>query len=406
MMGLASLRDCTCVPAPETLERWHAMPGTRGLGAFKAPSGNMYSPFPQGRPFWYPVFPNAATPALVPGADRGVYLNPAKDSEHFFWLSGQGPSSAFPVTVPAGGTVTVTFNPPSEESTQGDYEIIGFLGTWSVSTARFTTDFNAAGLDRKLTPSGGFLNNMLYGTFQFPHILFESVMIQAGTPLTALLTNLSAVTAFTVKLMAIGRRFLEFDEEIQARRRERFYQRRTHPVFLIPDEGAAVSVAGLAAQTFNFQVPSHADFECWASYDDSDGTYDGQFFEGLSSRGMCDIANVDSQSFLTSPSTTIAAWPTGILRACMFPGTWLYTHVFKRNSKIRFKTTDTSGATNVMRVGLHGRLIYYGLPDGCPPTGSYASLEPSVGYVNAIGPTRRPSPFLSPAQLDAERFRC
>ena len=416
MLGTLKAPPVPMRGAPGAESMWHALQGMRGLGGYKgapagsAPTPNFYNPNPGGKPLWYPVFPNAGTPALVPGSDGGVYLNPAKDAEHWFWLAGVGLGNVWPVaSLPAGTSTTVTFTPPAEDSTQGDYEIVGMMGTWSpASTGRFAVKFNATGLDTLLTPTIGVANNLLFGTAIAPFIWFESILVQANQPLVATLTQLSGGTISNIALMAIGRRFIEYNEEIQVKRRERFARRRTHPVFIAPDEGSAFSVGASTAATLHYSVPSHADFECWGSMDDSDGAYNAQFFEGLSSRAMSDQASVDATSFLFSPTVAITGWPTGIVRACQFPHNWLYTHLFKRNSKIVCKITDTSGQTNLIRNVLYGRLVYYGLPSGCAPTGSRASLDPTVAAMNPYGggTDRNASPFMTQRELTAERFKC
>jgi len=298
-------------------------------------------------------------PALVCAPDGSTCVNPEKGLVKWFWLRAIGPNNSFPVTFQGNESNMLTITIPAEENLRGDFEIAQLLAT---STGRFTTQIMQATINRQFS-NAPIPNNHVFGTTVFPGILAETFYAQPTTTLQVQVVNLLSVPN-VISMVAVGRRFLDWGNERRAdERRRQFYSKRTHPYWLTNNQGV-LALAANGSASLLMTVPSSADFLAKFILDDSDGTYNIQVFEGLSSRALMD-GPINAQNFFASPTLVVPGFPQNLLRSSMSPGrirNW--SHLFKRSSIIQCQITDTSGLPNNIRLSLHGLLIYYNEPGG------------------------------------------
>src|SRR5487761_2154077 len=154
------------------------------------------------------------TPLIVEDEAGNRFLNREKVGEEFFALN----ADDYPLLIPAGQSLTTTFQTPEDAGHAGDMEVAGLIGR---ATVPFLLSFDEVGVD-----ASGFMNvpihhQLCVGAGGLPFVLKETALWLAGRTIRLTITNLSSTLAGNVFLTAIGRRFTsEMKPEDRACRRD------------------------------------------------------------------------------------------------------------------------------------------------------------------------------------------
>lgn len=358
----------------------------RGLGSVQQATASFYGDRPGDASF--PVLPMRDIPAIRTAPDGSTWLNKAKDAQKWFYLGAE----AFPLAIGANGRAVTSWVAPPEENLRGDLEIVKLMST---QDGDFAVELTHASTNRQLMNAPVF-HEFVFGTSQLPATMFETLVLETTTPLNIVAQDLSGAPN-NVNLVCAGRRFLDWGRGID---REAFlrsyYTRRTHPYWLTFDDGPQFALNAGQAVEVVATVPGRADFECWQMMTQATGTYNIELLEGRSARAIQSQA-FDAASFIASPSVAVAGFPGGRVRASGFPFVLSFTHMWKRNTRVRIRLTDTSGAPNTVRFAMHGRLVYYDEVEPYAPNVNRGQSLPPVQGRRPVPPARGNMPY--PGQL-------
>jgi hypothetical protein len=348
-----------------------------------------------------PVFPQADIPTLIQDPMTGeVFLNPRKTTQKWCYLS----SNPYPVTLSStGATLPVSLTPPLEDGNSGDVEIVKLMAKAAVSGSgveganRFGVVLEDTVTQRKFM-NNPICSNLVFGNAQFPFTLYETIFLPATSNLIAYCTNYES-SSNAIRIVAEGRRFVGCGPRQQLQ--QAFYQRRSHPYWLTFDNlgtssgaNGGVTVAANSTTTYTMTVPSSGDFNCWLIMDESTTDYHVRILETTSGRSLMlgpgenGQGRISCKDMVASTRYGVTGFPNNLLTAANTPHAWTFTHTFKRGTQISFELTNTTGSQIVVRLALHGQLVYY---QDCPNM-----IDPDRARIlqNAMVPMPAPANWL------------
>ncbi len=266
----------------------------------------------------------------------GDFMNPLKDAIKPFWLRGD----TYPLALGSLATRRLQFTVPAEENLKGDMESFHLL---SEHDSPFTVRLLHEGLNKYLTSEPIHSAN-IFGNAQLPARLYESLFLETNQTLIVECVNLSQSTN-NIRMTLEGRRFLNY--ELPGMSREmiirEFYGRKTHPYWLTLDTPVTLDANGTA--DVRMTLTGEADMDVAFILDNgADGPYTIELLEGRSGRSLMAEGEIHINSVGGS-----AGLPFYLVDS------WLV----KRQTALRVRMTDLSGASNRVFPTLHGSLVYY-----------------------------------------------
>lgn len=271
-----------------------------------------------------------------------TFINPAKDAVKPIWHGVDTANNQ--VALAANGSLITTLTVFPEENLRGDSELYKILST---HTGPYTLSINHLGIN-KLLMNQPIHVSMVAGTAQLPFTMFESLFVETNQSLQLIFSDISGAPN-TIFFNMYGRRFIAYDIPGMAKEKILYeaYSRKTHPYWLTFDQ--PLVIAANATATGNMSLTGEADMEVWQFLNASTGAFQFEIFEGRSGRPITSFPVHSANGFGT----------TGVSGSGQFPFLAIESWLVKRQTTLRFRITDLSGAPNTIRVALHGRLIYY-----------------------------------------------
>jgi hypothetical protein len=320
----------------------------------------MTAPTPQAlynRP--WPFYPEQVVPEVIQLPDGQVVKNPLIDGIDN-WYQTFDPNAT--ITLAANGRSQVSWLIPPAGNMRGDAELFYLM---SENTGRYSATGHLSGTYDRIMMNAPITVNMLAGTAWAPHELSESIFMESAGLVTWSLRDLSGAPN-NVTLIGQGRRFTNYNIVNMNREGviEAFYQRASHPYWMTFDSvedntGGLTIGAGVTLDNAltDMTVPGDGDFVAYGVVTDADGTFNVEMFSGRG--GSVNSSQPIPSNLFAAPSSVVAGFPGNEVRSASFPFRWRQPRLFNRQTKIHFRITDTSGGTNVIRLALFGRKIYY-----------------------------------------------
>src|SRR5487761_1895156 len=284
------------------------------------------------------------TPLIVEDEAGNRFLNREKVGEEFFALN----ADDYPLLIPAGQSLTTTFQTPEDAGHAGDMEVAGLIGR---ATVPFLLSFDEVGVD-----ASGFMNvpihhQLCVGAGGLPFVLKETALWLAGRTIRLTITNLSSTLAGNVFLTAIGRRFTsEMKPEDRACRRDFLNSRPTRAYWLGLDAGAVTLAGGSQGNNFLMTMPSGSHF-----------LIDEILFEAQNDAIGVKLYDAQSGRDITYGYGTGSVGGAGFIDLRTFGGTGripaqcLGSPIVQPRRAIRAVFNENSGASNTLYFAAHGR---------------------------------------------------
>lgn len=310
------------------------------------------------------VIPGRAVPSISINRRTGApEINPVKVHTKAFWLAAN-PRGA--VTIPANGSVQVTFTVPPEQNMEGDFEIF-FLECASFTSQNFRVVLNHTGINKQL------MNLPCHGLSVFgamnagpqPFQMSESIFLQPNQTLEVTLFDFSGAPN-NVELIAHGRKFIGYATSGMDRRGLiQAFARNTWPFWLTTDATIALNASALPLGIqFSQERQFHAEYSKVFQFGTINGVAAPIFYHFQLNEGASGSLLIDTAPILTVAGTSNFPFP--------LPEPYL---ALRGTILVGQITNDTQQASLGSDIVFHGRALPVSYP-------GQKTLEPAYGARN------------------------